>query len=268
MKNVMAAVTLMLLSGCATLDAQSNFEHSIEDVKHFNGYSLVTSKSYQPDMVALKGAMPAKGHLYIIAGQSNQANVKAPNSEIKLEVMYLKNYSKYTSYTLNGQSQKAINELPVFETCSDLCMNTQYLKLPISNEDLQAAATEGLSFTLNNSNKTIVTQFDIAAGYIAAITDQFATEYARQTVTKRSSSAPVIVVNDTPSDRAEEMVKYWFSEASEAEKEQFLDWALMNRNNNEAKLESEIKAIEMTSYWYSKVEPERRKIVLTWLLNQ
>ncbi len=265
MKNLIAIVTLMLLSGCAALDAQSNLEYSVEDAKHFSGYSLVTGKSYKPDMVALKGAIPAKARLHVIAGRSNQADVKAPNSKIKLEVTYLKNYTEYTTFTLNEQSQKVINELPVFDTCSDLCMSTQSLQLPISNEALQAATAEGLSFTLNSSNKTIVTQFNIAAGYIRAITEQFATEPPQPSTAKQEL---VTTGADISSNRAEEMVKYWFNEASEPEKEQFLDWALINRNNNEAKLESNIKTIEMTSYWYSKVEPEQRKAVLAWLLKQ
>ncbi len=266
MKNLITIVMLILLSGCAVLDAQSSFEDSIEDVKRFNSYTRVTAKSYRPDMTAVKGALPTKGSLYIIAHESHRENTKTPASSIKLEVTYLKNYSEYTTFTLNGRSQKVVNELPVFETCSDLCMNIQYLQLPINSEELQSATKEGLSFTLSSSNETTVTQFNIAAGYIRAITEQFTTEDTKQSV---------VVVKETPvteshssADRAEEMVKYWFNEASETEKEQFLDWALMNRNNSETKSDSGIKAIDMTSYWYNKVQPERRKAVLAWLINQ
>lgn len=273
MRYLTITFTLIILYGCATLDAQSNFDSSIKDIKHLNGYSQVTSNSYRPEMVALTGAAPTKGSLYFIANQASKPNAKTPPaSKIKLEVSYLKNYSEYTTFTLNGQSQNVINEFPVFETCSDLCINTQYLQLPISNETLRLATKDGLSFVLSSSNETTMTRFDIAAGYIAAITEQFTmTHY---TANKKESPAPFVIaegdasLTNTPSSFAEGMVKYWFNEASEAEKQRFLDWALVHRKNSEAVLKSEVRTIDMMSYWHRKLKPEQRKVMLTWLLYQ
>ena len=272
MRYLTITFTVMILSGCATLDAQSNFDSSIRDIKHFNGYSQVTSTSYRPEMVALNGAAPAKGSLYVIASHPSKPNAKTPASKIKLEVSYLKNYSEYTTFTLNGQSQNVINEFPVFETCSDLCMNTQYLQLPVSNETLRAATTGGLSFVLSSSNETMVTRFDIAAGYIAAITEQFT--MVHHAASKKESPAEFVIAEsdasliNTSSSFAEGMVKYWFNEASEVEKQQFLDWALVHRKNSEAVLESDVRTMDMMSYWHRKLKPEQRKVMLTWLLYQ
>lgn len=219
----MFTLMLVVLSGCSTLDVQKNFDDSIKEIKQLGNYSQVISKDYNPDMTALKGTIPTKGKLYIVANSPRQINTKTPSSVIKLQVTYLKNYSEYANYTLNGHSQSVINEFPTFESCSDLCMNIQYLQLPISNEDLQSAAKKGLSFTLSSSNKSIMTQFDVPAGYIHAITNQFINEPFKNIAIKPSSS---ITDNNLPSNLAEEMVKYWFNQVPPERRNSTLAWLL------------------------------------------
>lgn len=223
MRNLMITLLLIVLSGCSTLGVQKNFDDSIKEIKQRGNYAQIISKVYNPNMTALKGTIPTKGKLYIVASSPKQINTKGPSSVIKLEVTYIKNYSEFANYTLNGHSQNVINEFPTFESCSDLCMNIQYLQLPISNEYLQLAAKKGLSFTLSSSNKSIVTQFDIPAGYIKAVTNQFINEPFKNIAIEPSSS---ITDNNLPSNLAEEMVKYWFNQVPPEARKSTLAWLL------------------------------------------
>jgi len=59
-----------------------------------------------------------------------------------------------------------------------------------------------------------------------------------------------------------------FAKASDAEKEQFTDWAFENRKSIKSSLGGEGKILPMLEYWYEKAAENEKAEILTWILAQ
>jgi uncharacterized protein YccT (UPF0319 family) len=67
---------------------------------------------------------------------------------------------------------------------------------------------------------------------------------------------------------AQEMVRYWFVEASKKERQQFTEWALANRKSVTGSLEADSRPLQMLSHWYTQTGKGERAKILGWLLEQ
>lgn len=219
MTRLMFVIVLFLLSGCTMLDQESNFDDAIVNVKHFKNYSKVIGKTYRPSIEAKKGATPTKARLYITVIEKNNDTLQSLSSNIWMELTYLKSFSNYANFTVNNKTYRLINNMPVLESCSDLCINIQQVSLPINNEILIQSVDTGLSFSLSSGNNTIKTDFYIAPGYIRALVEQFKYDKNKNDIE-----------NIKPESEVQSMMKYWFEQGTPLQQEDFLKWALFNRN--------------------------------------
>ncbi|MBD1571881.1 DUF2057 domain-containing protein [Vibrio sp. S17_S38] len=80
------------------------------------------------------------------------------------------------------------------------------------------------------------------------------------------TTAPKVAGGATVS-KPQEMVEYWYDEASEPQKQAFSAWAFQNRKQVSGELKGSDKPSEMLDYWYKKATPEQRSEILTWLLK-
>lgn len=75
-------------------------------------------------------------------------------------------------------------------------------------------------------------------------------------------------IKSTASAMPNEMVEYWFLQATQPEKTEFTDWAFKNRKNFDVSIDSESKALQMLSYWYSQADKDQRAQIISWLVSQ
>ncbi len=68
--------------------------------------------------------------------------------------------------------------------------------------------------------------------------------------------------------KSQDMVQYWYNEASAEEQKQFADWAFSQRTTVTNMIETESKSLEMMSYWYEKADKTEKSNILSWLLSQ
>ncbi len=78
-------------------------------------------------------------------------------------------------------------------------------------------------------------------------------------------SAPKMV--ETKISKPQEMVQYWYGEASDSQKQAFSTWAFQNRKQVSGELAGNDKSSQMLDYWYKKATSEQRSEILTWLLK-
>ncbi|OEF23998.1 YccT family protein [Vibrio rumoiensis] len=67
--------------------------------------------------------------------------------------------------------------------------------------------------------------------------------------------------------KPQEMVEYWYAEATPEEKTAFSSWAFQNRKQVSGELSGKGKPSQMLDYWYKKATPEQRSGILAWLLK-
>ncbi len=73
---------------------------------------------------------------------------------------------------------------------------------------------------------------------------------------------------DVEKSKSQDMVQYWFGEATEAEQKQFADWAFSQRSSVTDMIKTESKPVEMMAYWYDKADKTEKSNILSWLLRQ
>ncbi len=271
MKYSIVIFIFALLSGCSTLDTNSQFTEVVDQVKRFHYYTEVTSKPYRPEVVAIKGLTPTKSQLHIIAKlPTPNLNQEVPVSKIKLKITYLKNYSEYKLATINGVKKKIINDLPLFESCSDLCMNIQFMDIGLSYEELLLGSKSGLRLVLSSENETIVTEVHIPSQYLEnIITQSISPDELRSAISKENDSDEQFRSEiDLQPSNSEAMVKYWFNQASETEKKAFLDEALLHREEQLIEKQNSNRTVDMMIYWFNQVDINDRKNLLSWLIVQ
>ncbi len=73
---------------------------------------------------------------------------------------------------------------------------------------------------------------------------------------------------DVEKSKSQDMVQYWFGEATDAEQQQFADWAFSQRSSVTDMIKTESKPVEMMAYWYDKADKTEKSNILSWLLRQ
>ncbi|GAD80311.1 hypothetical protein [Vibrio ezurae] len=264
-KTWIVALIPLALGACTALDSSSDFSNSIASVDTQLNHIKVIGKEYKPETKAINGPAILKSSLQVvdIYPLNKQATL---SSYVQMDVSYFQSYDEYKSASYNGQQVKLSRTQQSSSSCNEHCTATQYFTFPISDKDIASASTEGLDFVLASSNNTMKTEFSIPAGYINAIHQTAklnAGKVPQQIQAPVAQAEPVVATS-----KAEEMVQYWYSEATVEQQKSFTNWAFENRDSITSAFSSNSKPAEMMAYWYEKsTQPERIEI-LKWLLER
>ncbi|WP_339389470.1 DUF2057 domain-containing protein [Vibrio neptunius] len=262
MKKIILASLPLLMVGCTTLDSTSDFTDAVKRVESKQNYQIIVGKSLKPDALEVNGSQLVKSSLelnYVVPVQKKNV----PDSFIKMELQYFKNYSEFKSVTVEGINRKeALKPYAASaETCSDVCTQTQFVKFPVSSQFLEQQPYQDLVFNVAASNANNMT-FSIPAGYIEAVVNS-----ANYNVGTASVAVPVTIETDGNSSKAIEMTQYWFEQTPKEQRDELLSWAVENRNSSKVILTTNSKQQEMFGYWYGKATKEERKTVIKQLLE-
>ncbi|OBT16016.1 hypothetical protein A9264_12185 [Vibrio sp. UCD-FRSSP16_10] len=264
-KAWIVALTPLALSACTALDSSSDFSNSIASVDTQLNHVQVTGKEYKPEFKAIKGPSILKSSLNFVDNYPLNNNVTS-SSYIAMNVSYFQSYDEYKTVTYNGQQFPLKRTLQSTSSCNEHCTATQYFTFPMSPENISLASAKGLDFTLVSSNSTMTTEFSVPAGYIDTV---------HKTAQANANKAPTVAVTAAPqttqvvaTSKAEEMVQYWYAEATPQQQQAFSTWAFENRTDITTQLKSDAKPTEMMSYWYEKSSKEEKIAILKWLLEQ
>ncbi|MGY3569029.1 DUF2057 family protein [Vibrio paucivorans] len=275
MQKTSIVLIAFTLSACSSLDSKSDFIDAVDTIKDRKNYVEVVAKDYSPDFKAVSGPNIMKSEL-ILNANFPKADVKVPESYIAFEVSYFQNYDEYKTVSYNGNNYPLKSLQATVNSCNEHCTTTQYVSFPIDIESIKTSAKDGFEFQMASSGKGLVTDFEIPAGYFNAVVDEseryLATGSSAAVAAPVAVAAPAVVKEAKPAPAAvskpQEMVEYWYQEASDAEKQQFTDWAFQNRKGDVAKLSTDSQSAQMMSYWFGKAGDNERKQILTWLLSQ
>ena len=270
MKKIVLASIPLFLIGCTTLDSSSDFTDAVKRIESKQNYQVVVGESLTPDVLEVKQGQLVNSSLEL--NYVTPTNDRAvPDSYITMELQYFKNYNEYRFARVKGADDKV--QLKPYaasaETCSDICTQTQYVKFPVSNELFDEAPFKDLVFDIQVSNANSIS-FSVPAGYVEAIVNTGDKNTAFSPVVAAVAAVPVaaVVAKDPKASQAQEMVNYWYGEATKEEQSAVTDWAFKNRKNaNPAPLEGS-KEIEMVSYWFNKLDSEEKSQTMIWLLEQ
>ncbi|MDE1263274.1 DUF2057 family protein [Vibrio aestuarianus] len=266
MNKVSIIVLSLFLGACGSLDSGSNFADSVLNVQPKGGYIQVTGRSYVAENKANVGADIIKSSLYFTYNKEVTPN-QAPESSITMDVSYFQSYKEYETVSFFGKTIELEERQVPRESCSEHCTKTQYIKFPLSDADIQQARENNLEFTLDGQNSVMSTTFIVPKAYIDTIYNG-ANNHTAMAVAPVVAPATVAVAEKPKASQAQEMVQYWFAEASESEQKAFADWAFANRSSINQALKTESKPLEMLSYWYEKADKSEKSQILSWLLNQ
>ncbi|MCW8332660.1 DUF2057 family protein [Vibrio sp. SCSIO 43135] len=275
MQKTSIVLIAFTLSACSSLDSNSDFVDAVETIKDRKNYVEIVAKDLTPDFKAVAGPNVMRSTLALTANFP-KSETKVPESFISFEVSYFQNYDEYETVTYNGTDYKIKALEATKNSCNEHCTTTQYVSFPIDVSTIEQSAEDGLVFTMTSAGKRLVTDFEIPAGYFNAVVDEseryLATGSSAAVAAPVAVAAPAVVKEAKPDPAAvskpQEMVEYWYQEASDAEKQQFTDWAFQNRKGDVAKLSTDSQSAQMMSYWFGKAGDNERKQILTWLLSQ
>lgn len=296
MKRIICASFPLLLVGCTTLDANSDFSDAIDSIEEKQNYTLVVGKSLTPIANPQRGGQLVKSSLelnYV----APLKGIAAPDSFISMEMTYFKTYDEYKFATVDGDSTKIplVNYAAPSETCSDICTQTQYFNIPLSNQDIEQATLEDLSFDVAVSDNDKI-NFVIPAGYIEAIVER-GNAYSQASISSipmvatstttpmtitagvgaaSVSAVPVVVaatdaavVSETvvEESKPQEMTQYWFEQLNDSQKESMTQWAVENRKTASINAVSGSQEEQMFGYWFNKANEQERKNIIIRLLD-
>lgn len=266
MNKVSVVVLSLFLGACSSLDSKSNFSDSVADVQPKGGYIQVTGQSYVAESKANVGADILKSSLYFTYNKEVTQN-SAPESSIIMDVSYFQSYKEYETVSFFGKTIE-LEEIQVpRESCSEHCTKTQYIKFPLSDADIQQAREKNLEFTLDGQNSTMSTNFIVPKAYIDTIYNG-ANNHTAIAVAPVAVPVAAVVAEEPKASQAQEMVNYWYGQATKEEQSAVTDWAFKNRKNaSPASIEGS-KEIEMVSYWFNKLDSEEKSQTMIWLLEQ
>lgn len=268
MKKIVLASIPLFLIGCTTLDSNSDFTDSVKRIESKQNYQVVVGESLTPDVLEVRQGQLVNSSLELnyVTPTKNEA---VPDSYITMELQYFKNYNEYRSVLVKGAGKKV--QLKPYaasaETCSDICTQTQYVKFPVSNELFNEAPFKDLIFDVQVSNANSIS-FSIPAGYVEAIVNTGNTNTPVSPVAVAPVPVAAVVAEEPKASQAQEMVNYWYGQATKEEQSAVTDWAFKNRKNaSPASIEGS-KEIEMISYWFNKLDSEEKSQTMIWLLEQ
>ncbi|MCG9679471.1 DUF2057 domain-containing protein [Vibrio sp. Isolate24] len=268
MKKIILASLPLLMVGCTTLDSTSDFTDSVKRIESKQNYRIIVGKSLTPDTLEVNGGQLVKSSLELNYVEPTQSK-NVPDSFIKMELQYFKNYNEFKTVMVEGSSQEVALKpyAASAETCSDVCTQTQYVRFPVPSQLLAQQPYQDLKFDVSASNANNIT-FSIPSGYIEAIVNSANSNVAPAVLAAPvATAATVTPVAQSSSSKAIEMTQYWFKETAEEQRDELLSWAVENRNSTKLTLETTSKQQEMFGYWYGKATKEERKTLIKQLLE-
>ncbi|GAD88551.1 hypothetical protein VHA01S_005_01550 [Vibrio halioticoli NBRC 102217] len=264
-KTWIVALIPLALGACTALDSSSDFSNSIASIDTQLNHVKVIGKEYKPEAKAINGPTILKSSLQVVDVYplNEKSNL---SSFIQMDVSYFQSYDEYKSVSYNGQQLSLQRTQQSASSCNEHCTATQFFTFPISDQDISKASTEGLDFVLASSNNTMKTQFSIPAAYINAIH-----QTAKLTAGKAPQQMQAPAVKAEPvatTSKAQEMVQYWYAEATAEQQKAFTSWAFENREQVTTAFASDSKPAEMMAYWYEKSTKSEKIDILKWLLER
>lgn len=256
----------LILVGCTTLDANSDFSDSVKRIESKQNYQMVTGKTLTPETIGVRGGQLVKSTLEFnyIAPYSAQ---KVPDSYISMELQYFKNYDQF-KYVEFAQGSTRVDITPyatAAETCSDICTTTQYIKFPVDEALFLDTPDQDLHFDVAASKNSIFS-FSVPAGYIKALVESGNNSVAGQkqsvNVAPEAKAVPA-----SQQSKVFEMSQYWYEQLAKSEQDSAINWAITNRNQWLDEPLSASKEAEMFSYWYKKASVDERKEIIKQLLE-
>ncbi|OOE69702.1 hypothetical protein BZG20_01895 [Salinivibrio sp. IB868] len=266
--RLVTASSCLLIVGCTSFDSSSQFDDVASSVKERRHYVQVVTKSITPDIQVLSGANVVKASANYVANYpvDKSAGPDVAPSKLMTEISYFKNYQEYETVTINGETLPLENTQVTSETCTEHCVTTQYVSFPFSPDIANNWSEPQVTYTFNSAGGGNRVQLSIPNAYFMAANDEASRVLGQQSQSAVSASQP-ISVKDTK-EKPEEMVDYWYQQATDSERSAFADWAFAHRDGSGVLPTTQSKALQMMGYWYQQATPTSRKAILTWLLNQ
>ncbi len=255
----------IFLAGCSTLDSSSSFDDVAKSVKDRHNYVQVIAHDITPDTQAVIGADVIKSSLFYVGNFAKQANTEVKSSYVDMQVSSFKNYDRFSSVIIDGESLSLTDYRPQAETCTEHCTVTQWFQFPLSEQTLAKVDGESVQFTLVSGTKNNMVKFIVPKAYFLAVEQE-----AQYTIHKQPSNAAQaetlpLALNGS---KSQDMVQYWYGEGSIADKKQFTDWAFSQRTTVTQMIQTDSKPVEMMVYWYDKANKTEKSHILSWLINQ
>ena len=263
LKKLIILPTFLLLTACSTLSTDDDLSNAVDRINNKPSYFEVVGQSVEPDNLSENGSGLMKSSLVITAYVAKEGK-SAPNSQIKMTISYLENYKSFVSAVVNGNEVKLKNYKVSTSMCTENCTSSQYITFPVKNEDLLKSIKSAFTFELHQTQGGKTLKFSVPGGYIGALLNSY--EVNSMQTAKPAATAVVMQSKETASPL--KMTQDLFVKASDAEKEQFTDWAFKNRKSIKTELNGKGKILPMLEYWFEKASEEERAEILTWVLAQ
>ncbi len=263
-KTSLLVSTVLLLSGCSTLDSSSAFDDVASSVKERHNYVQVVAKEIVPDTTAVNGADVVKSSLFYVGNFAKEANLDVKGSYVDMNVTTFKNYDRFYSVTVNNAQTVIVDYRPQAETCTEHCTVTQWFQFPLSETTISQFSSENVEFTLASKTDKNVVTFSVPKAYFDAVKNEASYAMSKQP----QQIVPVKTLPVEVKSKSQDMVQYWFNEGSEEEKKQFADWAFSQRTSVTSMIQTGSKPVEMMAYWYDKADKTEKSEILSWLIRQ
>ncbi len=258
-----AVVTgLSLLPACVSLDKDSDFTtQAVRKVEEQSNYIEITSKEYAAEKIDASGNTPIETLVYTKYFRFKKNQYGQNPSAIYLETSYFNNHPTYIKTLLNGKPMDFTPTKPSKANCKEIdCTVTQYLTIPVSVEDIQRFAEEGLTIKLLSPSPKTYIEYSVNNAYYSAITEQMERrlnpEIMNNIQATDESSSPV------------EIVQYWFKNISEEEQEAYTAWAVKNRKAKSPSPLIGSDALKEMSLIFIDAAPFQKTDILNWLMLQ
>lgn len=258
MKKVYFLLSTLLLSACSNFADDGDYTDAIQSVKERSNFLEIQGKAFSTSDIVVGNSqiLNSAANMTIIFPKQNDA--KVDSSYVAMSMTYFKSYNLYTEAHYGDKTEPLKAYKVTSETCNDNCTTTQYFTFPVDMATLEKAKIDGFSYKISTPSNSSVIDYKIPAGYIQAIFN----EKNGHTASLPQGTEVVPFVLSKP----QEMVEYWYSEATPEEKSSFSSWAFQNRKQVSGELNGKGKPSQMLDYWYKKASPEQRDI-LSWLLK-
>ncbi|PNH92987.1 hypothetical protein [Vibrio diazotrophicus] len=263
-KTSLIISTVLILSGCSTLDSSSTFDDVASSVKERHNYVQVVAKEIMPDTKAVTGADVVKSSLFYVGNFAKEANADVKGSYVDMSVTTFKSYDRFDNVTVSNESNPIVDYRPVAETCTEHCTVTQWFQFPLSEEKISQFTGDEVEFTLASKTDKNVVQFSVPKAYFEAVKNEAAYAMSKQP----QQVVPVTTLPAEIKSQSQDMVQYWFNEGTAEEQKQFADWAFSQRTSVTNMIKTDSKPVEMMAYWYDKASKAEKSEILAWLIRQ
>ncbi|TXY23370.1 DUF2057 domain-containing protein [Vibrio mimicus] len=266
MRKLLILLAPFVLNACSALNADSSFQDVLDSVNQRYDFVQLTSKSFTPQVKALKGPDILKSSVDIVANIPRSSK-EAPKSYVYLEVSYFENYDEYQTVKYYDKQYPLEVVQPSKSSCSEHCTATQYVRFPFDYMVLRDH--NDFAFTIESASQRLNTQFIIASGFMNAL----AKEGDLQLSLGGSQASPMLVAapvnaNIEQQSKSNEMVQYLYGEANAAERQEFANWAFANRAEVAQPMATQNKLVGMMADWYGKANKTEKASILSWLISQ